>query len=134
MKRSGLLHPDLARVVASLGHTDTLVVADAGLPIPRGVERIDLAYAPGRAPFLEVLAALFEAVEVEGATLAEELRTVAPAPFREALLTRLEGREIPVTYLPHEDFKRATAQTRAVIRTGEFTPYANIILRSGVVF
>ena len=134
MKRRGLLHPDLARVVASLGHTDTLVVADAGLPIPPGVERIDLAYAPGRPPFLEVLAALLEAVEVEGATLAEELRTVPPAPFREALLERLEGREIPVSYLPHEDFKRATMRARAVVRTGEFTPYANVILSSGVVF
>ena len=134
MKRRGLLHPDLARAVAGLGHGDILVVADAGLPIPAGVERIDLAYAPGRPPFLEVLAALLEEVEVETATLAEELRTAAPAPFRAALLAQLEERAIPVAYRPHEIFKRETARARAVVRTGEFTPYANILLGSGVVF
>ena len=34
----------------------------------------------------------------------------------------------------HEEFKRRTAKARAMVRTGECTPYANIILIAGVKF
>jgi D-ribose pyranase len=131
MKKRGLLHPELARVVASLGHGDTLVVADAGLPVPSGVARIDLAYRAGQPPFLDVLAAVLEEMQLERATLAEEVREVPPPAFRGALLAQLT---VPVDYLPHQAFKRATAQARVVVRSGEFTPYANVILHSGVLF
>jgi D-ribose pyranase len=138
MKRGTILHPELSRVVASLGHGDALVVADAGLPIPAGVFRIDLAFAPGKPPFLEVLDAVLSEVEVERVTLASEIRTVTPAAFFAALQARLTA--LPkvgaggVAFVPHDELKRLTAQARAVVRTGEFTPYANVILASGVVF
>lgn len=133
VKRQGLLHPELSRVVASLGHGDELVIADAGLPVPAGVLRIDLAFAPGKPPFLEVLGAVLEEMEVESALLAEEIRGVPPTAFFESVLGHLE---LPnsVRYVPHEEFKRETENAKAVVRTGEFTPYANVILRSGVVF
>jgi D-ribose pyranase len=138
MKRGTILHPALARLVASVGHGDLVVVADAGLPIPAGVERIDLAYAPGRPPFLDVLAALLEELEVERATVAAELARRAPAPFVQALEARLlalpkvgrTGLEV----VSHDDLKRLTGGARAVVRTGEFTPYANVVLSCGVVF
>jgi D-ribose pyranase len=41
---------------------------------------------------------------------------------------------VPVDAVPHEEFKALTRDTRAVVRTGECTPYANAILRSGVIF
>jgi D-ribose pyranase len=125
-------------VVASLGHGDLLVVADAGLPIPPGVERIDLAFAPGKPAFLDVLEAVLSEVEVERATVAAEVRTSSPAGFRERLeatllaLPKVRARGIEV--VPHEDLKRLTRGARAVVRTGEFTPYANVILHAGVVF
>jgi D-ribose pyranase len=78
-------------------------------------------------------------MEVEGVVLAEELRTVSPE-MHERLLGLLRetqkdrGRELDVAYVPHDEFKRGTEACKAVIRTGEFTPYANIILKSGVVF
>lgn len=138
MKRGTLLHPDLSRVIASLGHGDALVVADAGLPVPRGVERIDLAFSPGKPPFLDVLEAVLSEMEVERAVVATEVKTHAPATFHEALLARL--RSLPKVgaggprYVPHEELKRLSAEARAVVRTGEFTPYANVILLAGVVF
>jgi len=138
MKRGVILHPELSRVIASLGHGDAVVLADAGLPIPAGVERIDLAYAAGQPPFLDVLEALLGELEVERATLAAELDTVAPPAFRQRLRARLlalpkvsaRGLEL----VPHEELKRRCAGARVVVRTGEFTPYANVILHAGVVF
>ena len=138
MKRGTILHPGLARVIASLGHGDLLVVADAGLPIPPGVERIDLAFAPGKPGFLEVLEALLSELEVERATLATEFAAVAPPDFARQVQARLL--KLPkvaargLDLVSHEELKLLTQRARAVVRTGEFTPYANVILASGVVF
>ncbi len=138
MKRGALLHPGLARVVASLGHGDALVIADAGLPIPPGPERIDLAFAPGQPPFLAVLDAILAEVEVERATLAAEARQRMPGALLAAVEARLAA--LPkvgpggVAFVSHEELKALTRGARAVVRTGEFTPYANVILSSGVVF
>jgi D-ribose pyranase len=138
MKRGSILHPGLARVIASLGHGDALVIADAGLPIPAEVERIDLAFAPGKPPFLEVLEAVLAEMEVERAVVANEIETGAPPAFRQALEGRLL--QLPkvarrgLERVPHEELKRLTREARAVVRTGEFTPYANVVLRAGVVF
>jgi D-ribose pyranase len=138
MKKSGLLHPELLHVIASLGHTDVLVIADAGLPIPEGVPRIDLAYSAGQPPFLSVLEAVLAEMEVENATLALEMQSVTPKTFYKKVLGRLE--QLPkvkkqgVDFVSHEDFKVLTFKAKAVVRTGEFTPYANVILQSGVIF
>jgi D-ribose pyranase len=138
MKRGTILHPELARVVASLGHGDLVVVADAGLPVPPGVERIDLAFAPGKPPFLDVLEAILAEMEVERATLAAETRTLTPAPLREridaALLALPKVRARGLELVPHEELKRLSRAARAVVRTGELTPYANVVLHAGVVF
>jgi D-ribose pyranase len=131
MKKSGILHPELARVIASLGHGDGLCIADAGLPVPVGVTRIDLALGPGLPAFLPVLEAILGEMAVESAVIAEELPARSPAMHRE--IERRLG-QTPIQAVPHERFKQLTAGCRAVVRTGEFTPYANVILKSGVVF
>jgi len=137
MKKGGVLHPQLARVIAQLGHMDTIVIADAGLPIPEGCERIDLAYAPGRPPLLDVLEAVLMELEVERAVLTRELET-GNESFHGELSRRLEA--IPkvaragIDHVGHEEFKLLTWEAKAVIRTGETTPYANVILRCGVTF
>src|SRR5438132_210356 len=84
MKRGTLLHPELSRVIASLGHGDSLVIADAGLPIPAAVERIDLAFAPGKPAFMVVLEAVLAEMEVERAILAQEVKS-ASVGFHEPL-------------------------------------------------
>ena len=43
MKKSGIINQPLATAIAGLGHLDMVVIADAGLPIPDGPRRIDLA-------------------------------------------------------------------------------------------
>jgi D-ribose pyranase len=131
MKKSGILNHELAGVIARLGHTDLLVVADAGLPIPPGVQRIDLAVTGGVPELLQVLRPLLDEVAVESAVVAEEMRSASPA-FHAELSGLLGG--VPVREVPHAEFKRLTQQARAVVRTGEFTPYANVMLVAGVAF
>lgn len=131
MKKSGLLNQALSNVIAGMGHQDMLCIADAGLPIPLTVERIDLALMQGIPSFLDALRATLLELKVESAMIAEEMTTRSPQ-MHEALLQVLAG--IPITYISHEQFKALTHQAHAVVRTGEFTPYANVLLLAGVVF
>lgn len=131
MKKSGILHPALSQLLARLGHTDTLVVADAGFPIPPGPERIDLAFLPGLPGFLPVVDGLLAEMVVEEALLATEMAERSPA-LANALAERLGT--IPRRELSHSLLKDASHAAKAVIRTGECTPFANVILRSGVSF
>jgi D-ribose pyranase len=134
MKRTALLHAELSEVIARLGHGDLLVIADAGLPVPEfadGPRRIDLAVTANVPRLLDVLDAVLAEMQVEGAVVATELAGASPA-LHAQLLRRFGSTQVET--LSHEAFKQATRGARAIVRTGEFTPYANVILRSGVVF
>ena len=131
MKRTGILHRDLSALIASLGHTDVICVADAGLPIPEGVTRIDLALECGVTPFLATVRAIMAEVVVERAVVAAEMPGRNAACY-DALRTMLAG--LPLDQLPHEQFKARLPRVRAVIRTGECSPFANVLLQSGVAF
>jgi D-ribose pyranase len=131
MKRTQLLHAELSEVIARLGHGDLLVIADAGLPIPDGPRRIDLALTANVPRFHEVLKAVLSEMMVESAVVAEELSGASPTVHAD-LIGQL-GRT-PVATLTHEQFKVATKGARAIVRSGEFSAYANVILRAGVVF
>lgn len=123
MRKSGLLNPALVSRVARLGHTDTFVVADAGLPIPANTPVVDLTLVFGIPDFADVVEALLAEVTVEGAIIATE----TPADIR-ALLPGVAEE------VPHERFKELVADAVFVVRTGETTPFANVIFRSGVPF
>jgi len=110
MKKTGILNREISEVVASMGHRDALVVADAGLPVPPETRRIDLALTCGLPPFLETVRVILGELQVEEAVIAEEMLARSPQVYD------------------------ALRSARAVIRTGECTPYANVILISGVIF
>lgn len=131
MKKIGTLNQPLSAVLAGLGHMDQLVIADAGLPVPEGTERIDLALKAGVPSFWDALEVILEEIQVESAVIAEEMVSTSPQVYGK-LLEILP--DIPIERVPHTSFKNLTASARAVVRTGEFTPYANIILKAGVVF
>ncbi|RED49049.1 D-ribose pyranase [Aestuariispira insulae] len=136
MKRTALLNRDVSALIASLGHLDEIVIADAGLPVPDGVRCIDLAVLAGVPGFFDLLEAVRTELAVEQVVLADE----AQGPFRGQLESVLsawaveQGKPIAVETQSHESFKQRTGRAKAVIRTGETTPYANVILISGVVF
>ena len=131
MKKSGVLNQEISTVIAGMGHYDMLVIGDAGLPIPAGVKRIDLALTAGVPEFICTLKVILKELQVENAIIASEMETVSPKLYRD--IVEVMG-DIPISKIAHEDFKVSTNKAVAIVRTGEFTPYANIILKSGVIF
>lgn len=129
MKKQGILNRELAGRFAKLGHTDRIVIADCGLPIPDGVPCIDLAYKLGEPTFLTILDVVLDDLVVEAAVVAEEVKT-----NNEHVSTALANKLANITYVSHEEFKKLTGEAKLIIRTGETTPYANVILQSGVIF
>lgn len=132
MKKTKLLNSGISSVISRMGHTDMLTIGDCGLPIPQGVERIDLALKLGVPGFLETLDTVLDELCVERIILAEEIQTASPE-MHQKILERFSDR-VQVEYIPHSEFKRRSAQSRAIVRTGECTSYANVILCSGVTF
>jgi D-ribose pyranase len=131
MKKTPLLNVSLSEVIAGLGHGDMLVIADAGLPIPPQTRRIDLALTQGVPGFVETLRVVLEEMKVQSIVVAQETGRVSPGVLAD--IRRLLP-DMPTETVSHEVFKERTRAARAIVRTGEFTPYANIILVSGVVF
>jgi D-ribose pyranase len=131
VKKIGILNQPLSAVIAGLGHMDTLVIADAGLPIPPETQRIDLALTEGVPAFLDTLRVVLGEMQVERAIVAEEMLDVSPGMYE--AIGELLG-DVPIEIVTHLIFKEQTRSARAVVRTGEFTAYANISLVAGVVF
>lgn len=134
MKKTGILNCEISEVVASMGHQDKLCICDAGLPIPPGTDRIDLALAEGIPGFIQTLKVVLKELEVEAIVLAKEIKSASSGSKKLHKEIRKIAGDIPLSYYSHEQFKDHLYDCRAVIRTGEFTPYANIMLVSGVVF
>lgn len=131
MKKTGILNRDITSVLARLGHTDTIIIADCGMPIPDDTAAIDLSLKIGTPEFLSVFDAVAGDMAIEEMTLAEEIKTSNPSLQHQ--LTKGYA-DIPVQYISHDHLKREMTYAKAVIRTGEATPFANVILKSGVIF
>ncbi|WZE73413.1 D-ribose pyranase [Macrococcus sp. CCM 2573] len=131
MYKTGTLNSEISKVLSDLGHTDTIVIADCGLPVPKGVQKIDLAVRQGLPSFIDVVDEVARHMVIEHVTLAEEIKDSNPAVLKE-VDSIVKG--IPNDFVTHEQFKTLTENSKVIIRTGEATPYANIILRSGVNF
>ena len=131
MKKKGIINAQLAGLIAGLGHKDTYMIADAGMPIPRGVEIVDLALVGGVPTFRQVMDAGLDEAVVEHYTLATEIKEANPE-----LLAYMQGKleGVACDYVPHEELKQLERNCKFVIRTGEFTPYPNVILRAAVAF
>jgi len=132
MKRCGHLNREVSRVLARMGHTDCIVIADCGLPVPEGIECIDLSIAMGEPTFVRVLDSVLADFKAERALFATEAKEHNPAVTTRA--SRLRDEQVQVDFVAHETLKILARQARAVIRTGEATPYANVLLYSGVIF
>ena len=131
MKKSYLLNSEIAYVIAKMGHNDGLALGDCGLPIPEGIKRIDLAVSKNLPGLIDTLKAVLSELQIQEVILAEETEKISPQVFKE--IKELIG-DTKISFVTHENLKKELSNCKAVIRTGEQTPYANIILKSGVVF
>ncbi|MFI9613547.1 D-ribose pyranase [Streptomyces sp. NPDC052023] len=129
MKKAGILNRHLAGAIAELGHGDGVLVCDAGMPVPVGPRVVDLSFRAGVPSFAEVLDGLLAELVVEGATAATEVRRA-----NAAVAALLDARFPELGLVSHERLKELSGGARLIVRTGEATPYANVLLRCGVFF
>ena len=127
MLKSEILNAPLLGALAKLGHTDTVVIADCGLPLPAGPTVIDLALVQGLLSFEQVLDVLSRNMVIEASTLASEAQEGAVQE-----LCASYGLE--PQFITHEQLKADLSNAKVIVRTGESTPFANVILHCGVAF
>lgn len=132
LKKNGILNSEISKVLSDLGHTDEIVIADAGLPIPSHVKKIDLALSLSEPSFIRVLELVLADMKVEVVILAKEIEIKNPPQLQAIKDVLVEEEEI--SFITHENFKKELKNVKAIIRTGEATPYSNIILKAGVLF
>jgi D-ribose pyranase len=129
MLLKGIIHAQLAAALASLRHTDLFAISDSGFPTAPGIDVIDLAVVYGLPSFDRVLDAVLSEVVVEKATMARETEYHNPAQAQ-----RIRSYFADVALVSHEDLKATAEGARFVVRTGEATPYSNVLLEAGVAF
>ncbi len=131
MRKGKMLNSEIVYTLSKMGHTDTITIADAGLPMDNNVKRIDLALTKNIPSFLEVFKTIKDEMVIEKAIIAKEIVNINPTIYEEI---KKNLNNIEIELVTHEEFKVCTKTTKAVVRTGECSPYANIILVSGVDF
>lgn len=132
MKKNGILNSSISKVISDMGHTDMITISDCGLPVPSNVEKIDISLKLGTPGFIDTLEELLKDMKIEKIILATEIKENNKVILDKIL--NLVGKDIKIDFIEHNDFKEMTKDTKAVIRTGENTPYANIILVSACIF
>jgi len=129
MRETGIVNKDICDVFSMLGHMDELIVCDAGFPIPLGVRTVDVSLAENKPTVLELLEELIKHFSVEKLIMANQTKEVSPSRFQ--AITELFGSDMPVETMDHSKFKQRSKSVKAVIRTGDFTAYSNVMLVSG---
>lgn len=147
MKTHGILQNELAQLVAQMGHGDMLVITDRGFPFPRHemTKCIDVSVGRDLPKVADVLKVVLEELEIEKVIIANETKTVSPKTYKEltdiVATKKNKGNKIVEENIPHMEFKDMVLngalqgkELKGFVKCGEFTPYANIILVSGVDF
>ncbi len=124
-----MINSHITKILTDLGHTDTIVIADAGLPVSSDVPKIDLSLKLGVPSFEDVVVAVLEDMATEKIVIASEMKERNQKAYE-----LMEKQNILVEEVSHEQLKMLTSKAKVVIRTGEATPYANCILQAGVIF
>jgi len=129
MKEVGTLNRGIAKVLSEQGHNDLLMVVDAGFAIPKEVEVVDISLGENNPMVLSVLAELRKFYSVEKMIMANQTKEISPTLFD--AISKSFGENILVETIDHADLKQLAKTVKAVIRTGDFTAYGNVILVSG---
>jgi D-ribose pyranase len=129
VKELGTINRSIAKILSEQGHQDLLMVADAGFAIPKEVEVIDISLGENNPMVLTVLAELKKFFSVEKMIMANQTKETSPSLF--VSISQSFGENIPVETIDHAELKQLAKEVKAVIRTGDFTAYGNVILVSG---
>jgi D-ribose pyranase len=130
MLKRHIIHPELNRALATLGHGDLLFISDGGYPTPANERRIDLAIAPNLPELRPILLLLKEELFLEKVIVASEMEPYNPLLFQWISQT-FAG--IEIEQVPHKPALADLSKTaKYVVRTGAMDPWGNIGLVIGV--
>lgn len=134
MRKTNVLNTHLSNAISQIGHTQWLTIGDAGLPIQDDGRKIDLAVVRGLPSFIDVLAATLSEMKIQKVYLATEIKTENPMQLQ-AIIDLIDD-AVSIEWISHEDLKNMSRGENniATVRTGEVTPFSNIILESNVDF
>ena len=128
MLKTGILNPHINSLLSRIRHTNTLVIADRGLPFWPQIETVDISLIDGIPSVLDVLNAIRPNYGIGHAFMAEEFRTVNTPETLLEFDAALAG--IRLTFEPHYEFKKRVPLAIGLIRTGDTVQYANMIIES----
>jgi D-ribose pyranase len=128
MLKTGILNPHILSLLASVRHTNTIVISDRGFPFWPQIETVDISLCDDIPCVLDVVRALRPNFIAGKAWMAQEFLKVNNQKTQAAFNEALKG--IKVAYEPHEDFKQRVPHAIGLIRTGDTIQYANMILQS----
>ncbi len=129
MVETGLLNRDIVAELAKMGHTDRILIADAGLAIPNTTKVIDVSLDVDVPTTIDVLKVLLKHFSVEKIILSQATIDVSPSRYEEYL--SLFDKNMPCEIVEHSTLRNTlTKQVKFAIRTGDFTANSNIILVS----
>ena len=129
MLKTGILNPAINSLISRVRHTNTLVIADRGFPFWPQIETVDISLVDDIPRVIDVVRALSKNFVIAQAFMAEEFLSVNSDSTKAAFASALSGN--PILYEPHPVFKKRVPQAIGLIRTGDTTQYANLILESG---
>ncbi len=129
MKEVGIINRGIAKIISEQGHGDLLMVVDAGFAIPKDLELVDLSLSENVPLVLDVLAELKKYFSVEKMIMAQQTKDANPTLF--SAISNVWSEDVDVEVIEHEELKKKANEVKAVIRTGDFTAYGNVILVSG---
>jgi D-ribose pyranase len=129
MLKQGILNPQILSLLARVRHTNTLVISDRGFPYWPQIETVDLSLVDDIPTVVQVLNAIRPNFNISQIFMAQEFKSGASPSARDQFSAAISG--IPVTFEPHVEFKKRVPHAIGLIRTGDTTQYANMILMSG---
>ena len=129
MKEIGIINRGIARVISEQGHQDFLMLCDAGFAIPKDVEVVDVSIRENQPRIIDILNELKKFFSVEKLIIADQTKKNNPGYFKEIISVFNDSPEVEI--IDHKELKELSKSVKAIIRTGDFTAYANVILVSG---
>lgn len=128
MKKDGVLHPELSYLIARCGHTDGIVLADQGYPVPEDTERINLGFADDEPTVIRVLHQIAQEMVIDRIIITKEMEDISPV---RAQSLREMFPDILFETVSHAALKELTHDAKGTVKTGDTTPYANVMIISG---
>lgn len=129
MIKNGILHPELASLLARFRHVNSIAIVDGPFPTFPGVETIELAMVMGWPTVPQVLDEILPFLDVTSLVIANEFEEKVDKQTTSKYIRHHQN--IPTSKIAHFDFKIQVSKCLGIIHTGDSVPYSSVILKSG---